>query len=74
MQLYLDQSIMQPVGVKVTIRGGGELLLLTDDLTKGDPDIYINEVVVAPACWSNAKGNLIGGEKGLSGHIVFSRR
>jgi len=27
MQLYLDQSIMQPVGVKVTIRGGGELLL-----------------------------------------------
>jgi len=29
MQLYLDQSIMQPVGVKVTIRGGGELLLLS---------------------------------------------
>jgi len=28
MQLYLDQSIMQPVGVKVTIRGGGELLLI----------------------------------------------
>src|SRR4029450_10015784 len=28
MQLYLDQSIMQPVGVKVTIRGGGELLLM----------------------------------------------
>ncbi len=27
MQPYLDQSIMQPVGVKVTIRGGGELLL-----------------------------------------------
>jgi len=27
MQLYLDQSIMRPVGVKVTIRGGGELLL-----------------------------------------------
>ena len=29
MQPYLDQSIMQPVGVKVTIRGGGELLLET---------------------------------------------
>src|SRR5712691_10570852 len=28
MQPYLDQSIMQPVGVKVTIRGGGELLLI----------------------------------------------
>jgi hypothetical protein len=33
MQPYLDQSIMQPVGVKVTIRGGGELLLLKVQFT-----------------------------------------